>query len=180
MILEISDSLSCTVWTICSTYKLVLSLLTIHSHLLCQNNISLDTVAIKDRYYCRHIRWVGFWRFASLQHLRSYQDWSRLVKVSTHGNFLLLGNQATKLMTQYPTQSYYPDTELTSPRPILSMQNVRLGNNRYQLYKSLHWLDREPKLPISHTRGPCAYRFSHHAQWHVRLRQLTHAHRRTG
>ena len=32
-----------------------------------------------------------------------------------------LGNQATSTMTQFPTQSNYPDTEPTSPCPIVIM-----------------------------------------------------------
>ena len=64
-----------------------------------------------------------------------------------------LGNQATTTMTQHPTQSHYPTTELTSPCPILLMSSARLGSNKYQFYKSLVWLDQEPNAPISHTRG---------------------------
>ena len=35
--------------------------------------------------------------------------------------FYRLGNQAASTMTQFPTQSYYSDTEPTSPYPILIM-----------------------------------------------------------
>ena len=42
-----------------------------------------------------------------------------------------LGNYATGTLTQYPTQSHYPDTELTSPCPIPLMQSAGLGNDKY-------------------------------------------------
>ena len=48
-----------------------------------------------------------------------------------------LGDQATSTMAQPPTQSHYPDTELTSPCPILVKLARRLGSNKYQLCKSL-------------------------------------------
>ena len=44
-------------------------------------------------------------------------------------------------MTRYPTQSHYPDNELTSPCPILEMLSARLDSDRYQFLKSLAWLD---------------------------------------
>ena len=39
------------------------------------------------------------------------------VTVHTHGDFMLSsgGNQATGIMTHYPIQSHYPDTEVASP-----------------------------------------------------------------
>ena len=40
----------------------------------------------------------------------------------------------------YPTHdliSYYPDTELACPFPILLMPSARLGSNKYQFYKLL-------------------------------------------
>ena len=64
-----------------------------------------------------------------------------------------LWNQTFCTMTQYPTQSHYPDIELTSPCPILLMSSARLGSNKYKFDKSLIWLDWEPNTPISHTRG---------------------------
>ena len=53
----------------------------------------------------------------------------RLAMVHTHGDFISaapLGNQATSTMSCYPTQSHCPDTDLTSPYPILIMLNTRL------------------------------------------------------
>ena len=38
-----------------------------------------------------------------------------------------LRNQAAYMMTQYPTQSHYPNTELTSPYSILLMPSSRVG-----------------------------------------------------
>ena len=43
-----------------------------------------------------------------------------------------LGHQAASTMTCYPTQSHYPNTELTSPCPIIIMLSARLGSNKYQ------------------------------------------------
>ena len=41
-----------------------------------------------------------------------------------------LGNQAAGTMTQYPTQSHYPNTELPSPCLILLMPSTRLGSDK--------------------------------------------------
>ena len=43
-----------------------------------------------------------------------------------------LGHQANDSMTCYPTQLHYPDTERTSPCPILIMPGARLGSDQYQ------------------------------------------------
>ena len=48
-----------------------------------------------------------------------------------------LGNQVASSMTRYPSQSHYPDTEPTSPCPMLRMLNNWLGSDKYQLYKPL-------------------------------------------
>ena len=42
-------------------------------------------------------------------------------------------------MTQYPTQSHYPDTEVTNPFPILLMPSARLGSDKYQFESN--WFD---------------------------------------
>ena len=44
-----------------------------------------------------------------------------------------LGHQATGTMTFYPSQSQYPDTEPTSPYPILIMLNTGLGSINFQV-----------------------------------------------
>ena len=46
----------------------------------------------------------------------------------------------TGAMTRIPTESQYPDTELSSPCSILTMGSARLGRAKYQFYKSLVWL----------------------------------------
>ena len=84
---------------------------------------------------------VGCWSFTYLQHLRSYQD-------SEHSWWLysaaILGNQAAGTMTWYPTQSHYPDTELTSvTSTILLIPGARLGRHKDKLYESFVWLNRE-------------------------------------
>ena len=65
-----------------------------------------------------------------------------------------LGYQATTTMIQYPTQSHYPDTELTRPCPILLMLRAMLGTEKYQFCNSLFWLDWEIILPMSHMGAP--------------------------
>ena len=60
-----------------------------------------------------------------------------------HGDFIVLRNQAISTMTHYPTQSHYPDTELTSLYALLLMLSIRPGSNNYQFCKSLVWIDRE-------------------------------------
>ena len=73
--------------------------------------------------------------FTSWQHPRSYQDGYRLVG-SAHSWRLYSAvsqeHQTTSTMTCYPTQSPYPDTEPTSPCPILIMTSIRLGSDKYQ------------------------------------------------
>ena len=51
--------------------------------------------------------------------------------------------------TWYPTQSYYPDTEVTSSCLILLLLSARLGSD-----KPFIWLDQEPDSP-SPTRKDC-------------------------
>ena len=83
-----------------------------------------------------------------------------------------LGNQVASTMTQFPTQSHYPDTEPTSPCPILIMSSTRLGSDKYQ-FKSLVWLDQvsNPQAsdsnpwsldsPISQNRRRALYSLGH-------------------
>ena len=82
-----------------------------------------------------------------------------------------LGHKAT--MTCYPTQSHYPDTEPTSPCPILIMPSAWLGSDKYQ-FKS-NWFDltkirkhevrirtRDLRIPRSLRREiRCSYSFDH-------------------
>ena len=51
----------------------------------------------------------------------------------------LLEHQAAGTMTCDPTQWYYPDTERTSPRPILIMWSTRLVGDKYTFLS--HWFD---------------------------------------
>ena len=50
------------------------------------------------------------------------------------------GDQAVSTMTQCPTQSHYPGTELTSPCPSLIIPSTYLGSDKYQFCKSLVWV----------------------------------------
>ena len=47
-----------------------------------------------------------------------------------------LGNQAISTITRHPTQSHYPDTEPTSPCPILIMLSAWLGSDKYNIFES--------------------------------------------
>ena len=82
--------------------------------------------------------------FASKQHLRPYQggDWF-LTCDSVHSwrlySAVAWGNQAISTMTWYSTQSYYPDTEPTSPCSILIMPRVWLGSDKYTFLS--RWFD---------------------------------------
>ena len=63
----------------------------------------------------------------------------------------LLGDQAARVMTWYPTQSHYAGIGLTSPCPLLIMPSVRIGSDNYQFCVSLVWLEWEsnfrPSVP---------------------------------
>ena len=89
---------------------------------------------------------IGCWRFMSLQHLKSYQVRYRLVTAHSWRFYSAapLENQAAGIMTQYPIQSHYPDTKVTSPCPILLKVSVRLESDKDQFCMSLVWLDRAP------------------------------------
>ena len=72
--------------------------------------------------------------------VKLYQDGHRLVTGYTHCDAIVLpslGYQAVNAITQYPTQSYYPNTVLTSPCPVILMASTRLGSDKYQLSTSL-------------------------------------------
>ena len=60
----------------------------------------------------------------------------RLVTVHTHvctvTSTASLEYQATGTITCYPTQLHYPNTEWTSPCPILIMPSTRVGSDKYQ------------------------------------------------
>ena len=104
-------------------------------------------------------------RSKSWQHLRSYHGGYWLARGHTHGGFIVLphwklvgsseinelANKVASTMTWYPTQSHYPDTELTSPYHIsliLVMPSTRLGTNKQILsvFKSVIWLDQGIEL----------------------------------
>ena len=75
-------------------------------------------------------------------------------------------NQAASTMTWYPTQSFCPDSEPTSPCPMLIMPSTQLGSDKYQHLS--HWFDstweseptrfRFPGLP---KREMALYSFGH-------------------
>ena len=60
-----------------------------------------------------------------------------------------LKDHVSSTMTGYPTQSHYPDTEPTSPCPILIMLSAWLGSNKYQFL--IDWFEstanQTPDLP---------------------------------
>ena len=55
-----------------------------------------------------------------------------------------LGHQAASTMTCYLTQLHYPDTESTSPFPIIIMLSTRLGSDKYQFYSHRFDSDQTP------------------------------------
>ena len=60
-----------------------------------------------------------------------------------------LGNQVSGIITQYHTQLHYPDTDLTSPCPILQMPSARLRRDEYPFKKTIGLTHPEIKLPTS-------------------------------
>ena len=113
-------------------------------------NHSFLTVLTPHDEYCFQCRpLVGCWSFASFQYLRSYQDGYWLVTVRTHGDFIVLAHWEIRPPTRWPDipLSHYPDSEITSICTTLLMQSTRLGSDKYQIYKPLVWLDREPNSP---------------------------------
>ena len=64
--------------------------------------------------------------------------------VCTHGNFIVLPHWNTC----YPTQSYYPDTELTSACPILIMPSARL-----RIFLWVEWETWNPPPNVQHIDG---------------------------
>ena len=71
-----------------------------------------------------------------------------------------LYSQAAGTMTWYPTQSHYPDTELTSPCCILLVLHARLGSDKCHFNKSLAWLNLEPNSLICRPLGPRSANYS--------------------
>ena len=65
-----------------------------------------------------------------------------------------LGDLDVSTMTWYSTQSHNPDTEPTSPCPILIVPSARLGSDKYNFLS--HWFDStrartcEVQIPRSH------------------------------
>ena len=74
-----------------------------------------------------------------------------------------LGGLAARIMIQYPTHSYYPHPELTSPVPFLFMSSARLDSNMYKFGKSL-----QPSTWEVSTRVDSAT-VSHVNIWHSRI-----------
>ena len=62
--------------------------------------------------------------------------------VPNHGDCIVVphgaegggGGHGSGTMTQYSTELHYPDTELTSPCPILVMASVRLDSDKYTFF----------------------------------------------
>ena len=63
--------------------------------------------------------------------------------------------QAASIMTRYPTQSHYPDTELINPCPISIMPSAKLGIDKYKFGKLLIRLDRESNCSVLYRFGYC-------------------------
>ena len=69
----------------------------------------------------------AFWKRAL--HMLSYQERHNIVTVHIHSDYnhaVPLEHQLSDTMSQYPTQSCYPDTKVTRPFPVLVMLSGRL------------------------------------------------------
>ena len=72
--------------------------------------------------------------------------------VCNHRDFIVLppmGNHPPASQPNIPLKLHFPDTEWTSPFPILLMLRTRLGSDKYLFYKSLVWVNQE-----SNSRSP--------------------------
>ena len=86
------------------------------------------------------LKLVGCWRFTSLQHLKSYQYEYWLAIVHSLSEFIVLTHcdyKAVGIMTWYPTRSYYPAADLTSPCPILLMPTIWVRSDKYSIFTAL-------------------------------------------
>ena len=111
-------------------------------------------------------RLVGYWRFRSWQYMKSHQDWSRLVTVFTHGDFIVrLYSETASTIIWYLTQSHYPDTEHINPCPILLMPNNRLTSDTHQICIPSVWhCHGSNQPPHTHKASQCSHRLSQPAQ----------------
>ena len=70
-------------------------------------------------------------------------------------------HQAAGTMTCYPTQAHYPDTEPTSPCPIIIMPSARLGSDKYRFlslwFESTRVRNREVPIPLFPFVRVCMY-----------------------
>ena len=66
-------------------------------------------------------------------------------------------------MIRYPTQSHYPDSELTRPCHFLLILSTRLGNVKYRFYKSFAWFDQgiEHDLCRAHGNASCIIKLNY-------------------
>ena len=81
-------------------------------------------------YYSLVVQWDMKLCFTIVGRARS-GDGYRIVTVCIDGSFIVLPQW--NIMACNPTQSHYPDTEPTSPYPILIMRSVRLGATSIKL-----------------------------------------------
>ena len=89
------------------------------------------------------LHWIGWLEFYVLATSKVISGWL-LTCDSAHwwwyysyGAVVTLGDQVTGVMTWYPTQSQYPDSELTSSFPIWIIQSICLESDTYLLLS--HW-----------------------------------------
>ena len=84
-----------------------------------------------------------FWNF-ELETGKVISGWI-LTRENTHSRWHYIAappwNQAASI--HYPTQSHYPNLELTSPCPILLILSSKLGSGNYQFDNLLVWHDWE-------------------------------------
>ena len=93
---------------------------------------------------CRYLRCLCLLlrnlRYGNIKLISLYQNRRRLVAIRTHWGFIVLPYCETWLLERWfdnPTQSHYPDTELTRPYPFLTMLSARPKSDNMQFCKSL-------------------------------------------
>ena len=110
----------------------------------------IPNCGIYHQYVGSTILWklVGCWSFTSLQHLRSCVDRCRFAIVYTLGEFIVLPQWKIRptrsmiLISHSVTLSWsYASQSLPCPNT-----KARLHKDKYQFYKSLVWLNWQPKF----------------------------------
>ena len=98
------------------------------------------------------LEWSTWYIYLKIMHrFKKSSDYATLIDIKVYpkrkpslGFSSSTQTEENVIQTWYPTRSYYPDSTITSPYPILYLSSARLGSNKYQFYKSLVWVDALP------------------------------------